>query len=1025
LQNKSTDPQAYKTERSAVAVLMHWMRNIIIEKNIDLGMPDVDTTGADRKSPDIVIYENPRSKKVLCVIEAKRPSFNVYNEDELINPAKTKANKRKAKYFGTTNFKKLIWFDAFKVNANLPEEEQIIDIIDLSAIDNLNDIEKSRYKEPIKRNITQFLQKLYEVSTGKKSTPKLPIDERLVQRLHEIIRVLSDDYSEIIYEKYYGDKTFKKDIKKWFREQNWNFAPQPKEFDKIARQTAYLLINKILFYELLQVKRPKELDPLDIPETLKMGSSLRSLLESRFKHVFKEIDYETIFTTDFIDIIAFPDSIKVVNEIKTFMNILRRYNFGKLGYDIIGRIFERLIPTEERHKMGQYFTKSEVVDLILNFCLIHEDDDLLDPSCGAGTFLKRAYQHKKLMNNRITHEKNISTLWGNDIAKFPATLATINLAISDLAIDKNYPNIIQEDFFALMVENDGINLEKWRKKRAKTLSKEKHEITYPRFFKAIIGNPPYTRQEEIPETGVKKSKLIEDALNFEDKPIAKISKRAGIYAYFFVHGTKFLIEDGYFGFIVSNSWLDVDYGKGLQEFFLENYKIITIIESKVERWFKDADINTCIVILQKCSNKKERENNLVRFAYLKKPLSEFIPPAGESWDEEINRRNCIDQLKNTILAQNKFYENDDLRIYPISQKKLWNEGFDKEEDKYIGAKWGKYLRAPEIFFKILKKCKNKLVPLKEVANIRRGFTTGANEFFYLTEDEIKRRKIEKEFWMHKDKKGNWVPNYVIVRPNELNQIKFDGSDLKHRILIIEKTKKNIHRKRVYSYIKYGEKSKFNERPTCSSRKTAKQWYNLDENIDFPIAFPERVRKRYIVFYNHNRVFLNKNLYGIEPKNKSLSKTISLLLNSTFYALLLEITSRQPGGGGGPLDIDVEIAKNLQIPDNKMLIKYRKKINRTLDDKREIKNIFKELGASSPGSLTLENVLPDRRALDKIIMGDILGLNDNEQLEVYKAVVDLVKSRIEKAKSVQNNDKIDGIDVKSFSKSTLDNIRKSD
>ena len=76
---------------------------------------------------------------------------------------------------------------------------------------------------------------------------------------------------------------------------------------------------------------------------------------------------------------------------------------------------------------------------------------------------------------------------------------------------------------------------------------------------------------------------------------------------------------------------------------------------------------------------------------------------------------------------------------------MWDEGFDPEEKKYVGAKWGKYIRAPEIFFKILEKGKGKLVPLKKVAEVRRGFTTGANEFFYLTEEEIKRRKIEKEY----------------------------------------------------------------------------------------------------------------------------------------------------------------------------------------------------------------------------------------------------------------------------------------
>jgi len=87
---------ATKTERSAVAVLMHWMREIIEQKNLDLGLPDVDTSGADRKSPDIVIYESRRSQNVLCVIEAKQPYFDVFDEPELKRPAWEKANTRRA-----------------------------------------------------------------------------------------------------------------------------------------------------------------------------------------------------------------------------------------------------------------------------------------------------------------------------------------------------------------------------------------------------------------------------------------------------------------------------------------------------------------------------------------------------------------------------------------------------------------------------------------------------------------------------------------------------------------------------------------------------------------------------------------------------------------------------------------------------------------------------------------------------------------------------------------------------------------
>ncbi|MGB9835031.1 MAG: hypothetical protein ACPLPW_08720, partial [bacterium] len=90
--------------------------------------------------------------------------------------------------------------------------------------------------------------------------------------------------------------------------------------------------------------------------------------------------------------------------------------------------------------------------------------------------------------------------------------------------------------------------------------------------------------------------------------------------------------------------------------------------------------------------------------------------------------------------------------------------------------------------------------------------------------------------------------------------------------------------------------------------------------------------------------------------------------------------------------------------------------------REIGSVFDELGASSPEEVSLDKVKPDRRELDKIIMGEILGLTDEEQLEVYRAVVDLVKSRIEKAKSFGKKKKTrEGIDVEAFVKTVMENI----
>jgi tRNA1(Val) A37 N6-methylase TrmN6 len=128
-----------------------------------------------------------------------------------------------------------------------------------------------------------------------------------------------------------------------------------------------------------------------------------------------------------------------------------------------------------------------------------------------------------MMNQRLEHEHTLETLWGNDIAKFPAHLATINLAINNLSSDRNYPNILHEDFFKLIVGESGFDPESWRKSRAKTLGLMDRDIVYPRWFDAIVGNPPYTRQEEIPETGVDKENLIENALKVGGIKIAEIS----------------------------------------------------------------------------------------------------------------------------------------------------------------------------------------------------------------------------------------------------------------------------------------------------------------------------------------------------------------------------------------------------------------------------------------------------------------------------------------------------------------------
>ncbi len=125
-----------------------------------------------------------------------------------------------------------------------------------------------------------------------------------------------------------------------------------------------------------------------------------------------------------------------------------------------------------------------------------------------------------------------------------------------------------------------------------------------------------------------------------------------------------------------------------------------------------------------------------------------------------------------------------------------------------------------------------------------------------------------------------------------------------------------------------------------------------------------------------------------------------------------------------MDIDVNVAADILLPKLSLLNKHKSEIESSSLLGRKIESIFLELGASSPDEVSLDKIKPDRRSLDKIVMGEILGLSDDEQLEVYRGVVDLVKSRIEKAQSFGKKTKTkEGIDVGALKTLLVERILK--
>ena len=982
------------SERSANALLVEWINRLIEDENLPLGRAKQEVLLYDKTSPDVLIPQSKTSPEVLLLIELKPPYWDIHH-NKLVNDAFLKAGKVAAKYFATWNVNRLALFDARAVDR--PYVERIVNVYDhVASIEVLDDLEQPEVEVQVKAFLRQLLTELVEIEIGRKPRPKVNVDEIFISRLHSCVSALTRSYSRLISKQAVQDLDFLERLKKWFVEQSWAFSHSPDDYDKVARQAAYLLVNKILFYTALQSKF--NLDPLEIPASLTRGDRLQKILQLYFDDVL-DIDYETIFTTDFIDEIAFPQDYRAIEIVRGLVNDVHRYKIAEIGY-------EGLIPPGERSKMGQYFTRADVVDLILKFCLRGVGDYVLDPGCGAGTFLKRAYRHKRIMDSRLKHEDILGTLWGVDIAKFAAHLTTINLAINDLGSDENYPRIVHNDFFAEKPTTIAFSVPKRRTANVSGVSGKYREVEHPEHFDCVVGNPPYTRQEWmedlVGDEGYKKS-LIERATTDQNgKRIAQISKRAGIHVYFFVHGTKFLSDGGRFGFIVSNSWLDVGYGKGLQEFFLKNYKILAIIESKVERWFVEADINTCIVILEKCADPEERDGNIVRFVQLKRKLEDLIPPVGKSLQEDAERLHKVDLLIQHIMTKYEFYRDEDLRIYPVEQRVLWEEGYDRETDRYEGAKWGKYLRAPDIFFDILERNKDKLAPLSEIAEVRFGIKTGANAFFYLDDRAIERWEIEKEYLKP-----------VLKSPRECKSILVKPEDLSLKVLMVHQDKEDLAGTNVLKYIEFGESEGYHLRPTCASRP---RWYDLRSREPGNVLWPMIHYQRHLAPFNPHSFQVDHNLFEILPRSEGIrTKVLCALLNSTFSNLIRAFVGRTTLGQGALKTEGIDI-KKISVLDPRQLSKEQTgALESALDAlaERPVESIFEEVKRE------------DRRRLDNVVF-DILGLSEEEREAVYEAVVDLARARIQRAESVAKQKKRkESVDVGWVTDLVLQGARKEE
>ena len=664
------------------------------------------------------------------------------------------------------------------------------------------------------------------------------------------------------------------------------------EFHNLASQASHLILNKMFSYYVIQAQVNKQYGiKLESLFDMSKKMAFQDQIKERFNDIVNTFEIAPIFQTDIFDeIIQFSDNLS--NILKDANSFFINLHIENLNEDIISNLYQMFIPLEEKKKLGQIYTPQDIAKMMVKLTVQNPNDVVLDPACGCGTLLHKVYYRLKNLKYEaqtpLNHEDLLSQIWGIEINPFPAQIAMMSLAFMDISKITQVSGILLEDFLNIGPLNNYF-VKSRNFKTGKSITRE-----MPKKFDVIIANPPYIKQELIPNKKLMMKNLPIFAsyrekntisTNF-DKKKQKIkldlTGKTDYYGFFLWYSYYFLKDQGRLCFIIPNKWMDVEYGKKLKKFIMEKFKIIAIIGFN-QNVFENAQVSTVILILQKEKNDFKRKHHYVKFINIL----------------DIEGRNNLEHLVNTPLR-------------PIIKAKIdWNEYLFINEDNslqctYIrqdhldySEKWSlKYLFQSE-FMRIISKKESISMDNLEITSVVGGIKTGANDFYFPSIEDQKKFSIEPQFLIPGIKTGRTIPSEIIVNkskskflsiPPKLDISKYPG---------------------LQSFITYGANSKkYHERRSVHW----KPWFSIPPiRQDSPdIIFLRHINKNFKARWNKIKCVVADGVRGIRVNNPEHILFYLGICNSTYFYWQAHICGRWEGQGD--LQLLVYELRKFLIPD---------------------------------------------------------------------------------------------------------------
>ena len=232
---------------------------------------------------------------------------------------------------------------------------------------------------------------------------------------------------------------------------------------------------------------------------------------------------------------------------------------------------------------------------------------LLDPACGSGAFLIEAFDQFHLryqeINERLTElrrgeaslfdaDRTIlrENLYGVDLNGEAVQIARLSVWIKTAQRGKELTDLDETIRVGnSIIEDPGID------PRALDWKSAFPEVFEDGGFDAVVGNPPYVRQE-----------LLGELKPYLQDRYSAYHGMADLYVYFFERGLDVLRPGGRLSVISTNKWMKAGYGAPLRRLFSATAWVESVVDfGHAKQIFEDADVFPSIVVLKKPRQKEK------------------------------------------------------------------------------------------------------------------------------------------------------------------------------------------------------------------------------------------------------------------------------------------------------------------------------------------------------------------------------------------------------------------------------------